>query len=147
MYKYVGKYRVNMVWDSHKKEFIDNSYIQCTRPSKFIITRYSEDRLSITCTDFIAVQTFLKRLNGLNIDYTISQIADREINVVFNEENLSIIDKEFILKTNGASIQPDSVKNMPKEIRDAKKEKWRKGKTKKQLKEIEERMKNMRKKR
>lgn len=134
--KYIGIYRILAEYDLEKNDFIrdengaidptfDDLYIPCKNKAK--IRHYSRNILYAT----IYSQTRLKKLINylcecLHIDEEdrlqtlinnkiilyIDELSDC-YDIYFYEEYISLFAKHLVARTNGASIDPFSIKNLP----------------------------------
>ena len=114
MLKFCGKYRVVAEFDKATLEPIkDDLYIQCVKEGQ--IYRVDNTYLAYYRPTRGNSEQLSKKLIDLGVKGISNRSTDGDILIHFKEESLDIVAKELGASTNGASINPTSVKNLRKQ--------------------------------
>lgn len=122
MRKYVGRFRVLCERDINGDP-VDNdfTYLVGTRNYRDVkIYRYDEDKLKVYIP-MGRISKLLDKMRALGVEILDSEYYDGEVDLIVLERDLPVLASIFEIKTTGANIKPESVKNHPRrdELRQA----------------------------
>lgn len=119
MNKYIGKYRVYIERDKYG-EPMEFTYLVSTKYTKDTIYRYSNNVLKLNHVGNL--KNIINIFNENKIEILDYLLCDKEGYLLFKESDLDIISHIINIKTYGARIKPESIRNHPnyKEIREEK---------------------------
>ena len=114
MRKYIGIYRICCEFDQNTLEPIkEDTYIVCSKDGQ--IYRINNTYLAYYRPTRGNSEQLSKKLIDLGVKGVNNWSTDGDILIHFQEESLDIVAKELGASTNGASINPTSVKNLRKQ--------------------------------
>lgn len=114
MDKYVGRFRVICEFDrATLKPIKEDNYIVCANSGQ--VFRIGLDTLAYYRPTRGNAQQMCDKLITLGAKEVINKSTDGDILIYFNEESLEIIADVFRASTNGAGVNPTSVRNLRKQ--------------------------------
>lgn len=109
--KYIGKYRVLCEWDKSTLQPIkEDTYIKCSKEGQ--IYRIHDTTLAYYRPSNGNSEQLTKKLIKLGIKGVDNRSTDGDILIHFNEGSLTLVASELGASTNGASINPVSIRNL-----------------------------------
>ena len=114
MDKYVGRFRVVCEFDrATLKPINDDNYIVCANSGQ--VFRVGVDTLAYYRPTRGNAQQMCDKLISLGAKDIVNKSTDGDILIHFKEESLEIIADVFRASTNGAGVNPTSVRNLRKQ--------------------------------